>query len=117
MTYTTADFRNAQFATHENGHVAMRIQFQALGAAPADGVWQRSEGGMCGDEDMPGLGYMPVPNLADALIAQQQTMQASLDEAARELSERRWDEGFSAGWNRGHYESGDDTNPHRRSDS
>lgn len=92
MTYTTADFRRAQFAIHEEGHVAMRLLTRAVNAEPDEGMWQREYGGMCQDHDMPGFGYMPVPNLADALIAQQQTMQASLDEAIREVSERVWGE-------------------------
>lgn len=85
MSYTAADFKAAQFATHEEGHVAMRLRSRAVSAEPGEGVWQREEGGMCQDHDMPGLGYMPAPNLADALIEQQQTMQDSLDEAIREV--------------------------------
>ena len=31
----------------------------------------------------------------------------------RELKAAAWDEGFSDGWDRGHYESGNETNPYR----
>lgn len=58
-------------------------------------------------------GQIMLDETRDALIAQQQMMQTSLNEAIREVSERVWAEGFSAGWDRGHYESGDETNPYK----
>lgn len=52
--YTTSDFECTRFATHPDGHVAMRLE------SGPHGCWQRSQGGMCRDEDMPGFGYVPV---------------------------------------------------------
>lgn len=57
--YTATDFANAEFAKHPDGHVAMRMLSHAVNAPDNDGTWQREQGGMCQDTDMPSLGYIP----------------------------------------------------------
>lgn len=62
------------------------------------------------------------PETRDALIAQQQTMQASLDETIREVSERVWNEGYNSGFGVASARimggaTGDVPNPYRRADS
>lgn len=51
----------------------------------------------------------------DALIAQQQMMQTSLNEAIREVSERVWAEGFNTGidYSLGELPEGIPTNPYK----
>lgn len=34
-------------------------------------------------------------------------------EILKQAKAEAWDEGFGKGWDRGHYESGDETNPYR----
>lgn len=111
--YGTADFKRAQFAYHEDGRIGMRS-----GRWPVD-PWEGSDGIHRSDTGMNKEGFRPLPNLADALIAQQQTMQASLDEAIREVSERVWGEGYNSGFGVASARimggaTGDVENPYRR---
>lgn len=39
----------------------------------------------------------------------------TFDELIRRERKEAWDEGFRAGWDRGHYESGNETNPYQES--
>ena len=57
--------------------------------------------------------HSPRPNNV-VLARMRDELGSEFDAFITKIKADAWDEGFSKGWDRGHYESGNETNPYRK---